>query len=354
MLGFDLEPVGGPRFEFPAMTYYAEQPTDRTAYITLFPIGTAMRANLCVYRDMDDPWLRAFRAAPAETLRALMPNLAAITGEFAVRGVIKIRPADLYVTTGYRQPGIVLVGDAFATSCPAAGTGVGKVFTDVERLCNVHIPRWLASDGMEVEKIAAFYDDPVKQASDVHSATKAYYLRSLSIEPGLPWQARLWARFMGRLGVGMLRQVRERMSLGAPETGDRANRDLGKAAWGLIRLLFELFDVVQCGRALRLGAFDLDLVGIGREAAAGFQIELPAVHQAGEHAVLDAAEARQIGALVRAIALHAIAAELAHVVVARMRGEIGLGVFEPLRRQALEERIEIFVVGPLALGAEAA
>lgn len=228
MLGFDLEPVGRPAFAFPAMTYYAEQPTDRTAYITLFPIGDAMRANLCVYRGMDDPWLRAFRAAPAETLRALMPNLSGITGAFAVNGVVKIRPADLYVTTGYRQPGVVLVGDAFATSCPAAGTGAGKVFTDVERLCNVHIPRWLATAGMDAEKIAAFYDDPVKQASDVHSATKAYYLRALSTEPGLPWQARRWARFMARLGVGMLRQVRERMSIGAPDTG--ASRDLGKAA----------------------------------------------------------------------------------------------------------------------------
>ena len=228
MLGFNLDPVGRAKFEFPAMTYYAEQPTDQTAYITLFPIGNAMRANLCVYRDMDDPWLRAFRAAPAETLRALMPNLSGITGDYAVSGQIKVRPADLYVTTGYRQPGVVLVGDAFATSCPAAGTGAGKVFVDVERLCNVHIPRWLASGGMDAEKITEFYDDPVKQASDVHSVTKAYYLRSLSTEPGLPWQARRLVRFMGRLGVGMLRQVRDRMSIGASESGPK--RDLGRAA----------------------------------------------------------------------------------------------------------------------------
>jgi 2-polyprenyl-6-methoxyphenol hydroxylase-like FAD-dependent oxidoreductase len=38
------------------------------------------------------------------------------------------------------QPGLVLVGDAFSTSCRAAGTGCDKVFTDVERLCNVYIP----------------------------------------------------------------------------------------------------------------------------------------------------------------------------------------------------------------------
>ena len=39
MLGFDLMPVGRASFAFPALTYYGEQPADRTAYITLFPIG---------------------------------------------------------------------------------------------------------------------------------------------------------------------------------------------------------------------------------------------------------------------------------------------------------------------------
>ena len=34
-----------------------------------------MRANLFVYRDMSDPWLRRLRDAPRETLLALMPNL---------------------------------------------------------------------------------------------------------------------------------------------------------------------------------------------------------------------------------------------------------------------------------------
>ncbi len=214
MLGFDLAPADRAGFAFPALTYYGERPEDRTAYITLFPIGATMRANLCVYRDMDDPWLRAFRAAPRETLAALMPGLAAITGAFEVPGAVKIRPADLYVTTGVRRPGVVLVGDAFATSCPAAGTGTGKVFTDVERLCNVHIPRWLASPGMGRDKIAAFYDDPVKRACDMHSNTKAFDLRSLSVDPRLAWGARRWLRFVARLGIGTLRGVHARFGAG--------------------------------------------------------------------------------------------------------------------------------------------
>src|SRR5262249_5589435 len=155
------------------------------AYLTLFPIGHSMRANLMVYRTMDDPWLREMRHNPERCLFALMPNLRRIIGDIDVVGPVKLRPADLYVSQGHRQAGIVLVGDAFASSCPAAGNGTGKVFTDVERLCNVHIPNWLASSGMGADKIGQFYDDPVKREYDDISAAWAYRLRSMSIEEGI-------------------------------------------------------------------------------------------------------------------------------------------------------------------------
>src|SRR5262249_8436259 len=195
MLGFDLVPTDRAAFGFPALTYYGERVGDRPAYVTLFPVGGAMRANLCVYRDMDDPWLKQFRAAPRESLMALMPGLHKITGAYDVPGAVKIRPADLYVTTGWRQPGVVLVGDAFSTSCPAAGTGTGKVFTDVERLCNHHIPRWLASAGMDKDKIAEFYADPGREAYHGHSLEKAFHLPSLTVEPGRTWSAPRWRGF---------------------------------------------------------------------------------------------------------------------------------------------------------------
>jgi 2-polyprenyl-6-methoxyphenol hydroxylase-like FAD-dependent oxidoreductase len=208
-IGFDMRPADRPTFKFPAMTYYSERVGNRLAYLTLFPIGATMRANLMTYRDMQDPWLRQFRHAPEDTLIATLPGFARIAGSFRITGDIKIRPADLYVSHGHRQAGVVLIGDAFATSCPAAGTGAHKVFTDVERLCNVHIPRWLASPGMGEEKIAAFYDDPVKRACDAASTAKAYHLRSYSIDPGMSWAARRWIKFFAHLAVGTLRQLRE-------------------------------------------------------------------------------------------------------------------------------------------------
>jgi len=217
-IGFDIKPLDGPSFPFRSLTYHAESPTDQLAFITLFPIGSTMRANFFVYRDFHDPWLRQLRASPAAVLNEAMPNLQALTGAFEVVGHLRIRPADLYVTKGHRQPGIVVVGDAFSTSCPAAGTGTGKVFTDVERLCNVHIPRWLATGGMDGEKISAFYDDPIKCAYDTHSMTKAYFVRSLSVGRGLTWWAHRRARYFAGARLSAFRNALKRLSYGVFES----------------------------------------------------------------------------------------------------------------------------------------
>ncbi|WLA51799.1 NAD(P)/FAD-dependent oxidoreductase [Bradyrhizobium elkanii] len=202
-----FRPRRPPAFPFAAMTYFSERPSDRIPYITLFPVGDRMRANLFTYRKADDPWLRAMRRNPVETLNAALPRLRRLAGEFDIAGDIKIRPADIYVSTGYRQAGIVLVGDAFASTCPVTGTGTDKVFTDVAQLCNVHIPAWLSTDGMGEDKIAAFYDDPVKTACDAWSNAKAFSFREVSVGSGPAWRAQRWARFFGYLGRGWLRRL---------------------------------------------------------------------------------------------------------------------------------------------------
>ncbi len=228
-IGFDAVPAGRAAFQFPALTYYGEQPAERIPYITLFPIGTAMRANLFIYSDMQDPWLRQMRETPQEALFAKLPGLRALMGDFTVAGFVQIRPVDLYVTKNYQKAGVVLVGDAFATSCPAAGTGARRVLTDVERLCNVHIPHWLATPGMAVEKIGAFYDDPVKQACDTFSITKAYSLRSFTVDRTLPWVVRRWAKFFMQWGKGTLRRVT------AARTPRRLDADSEETSQALVR-----------------------------------------------------------------------------------------------------------------------
>jgi 2-polyprenyl-6-methoxyphenol hydroxylase-like FAD-dependent oxidoreductase len=214
-LGFDVEPIGRAAFDFPALTYWPGRAAARMAYLSIFPIGSKMRCNLMVYRDMDDPWLSAFKAAPERTMCELMPRLRHMLGEFGVGRPVRVRPADLCVNDNHLQPGVVLAGDAFSTSCPAAGTGTTKVFNDIQLLCNTHIPRWLASEGMDTGKIAAFYSDPEKIACEAASLQKAYHLRSLSIDNALAWRAQRWARFAVRLSDGISRSIRKQVSSGA-------------------------------------------------------------------------------------------------------------------------------------------
>jgi 2-polyprenyl-6-methoxyphenol hydroxylase-like FAD-dependent oxidoreductase len=206
-VGFDVKPLGRAAFDFPALTYYPDRHTDQGAYLTLFPIPGAMRANYMCYRGLDDPWILQLRKDPHGALTEIMPNLERIIGPFEVAGQLRIRPADLYVTEGYEQPGIVLVGDAFSTSCPAAGTGAGKAINDVAQLCS-HIPQWLATPGMNAEKIASFYADEVKVAYDQYALDKAYELRAISTDPGLRYRARRWAAFLARGAIGIVRRLK--------------------------------------------------------------------------------------------------------------------------------------------------
>ena len=83
---------------------------------------------------------------------------------------------------------------AFATSCPAGGTGITKVFTDVERLAAL-VPGWLATEGLGREKVARFYDDPAKRACDEAARAMTDYARSMAIGRGPIWAARRFRNY---------------------------------------------------------------------------------------------------------------------------------------------------------------
>jgi 2-polyprenyl-6-methoxyphenol hydroxylase-like FAD-dependent oxidoreductase len=207
-IGFDVKPVGRAGFGFEGLTYYSRKPSERFAYLTLFPVQGAMRANFIVYREMTDPWIAKLRKSAKEAMLEAIPELERIIGPFEVANQTWVRPADLYQTRDVEKPGVVLVGDAFATSCPGGGTGTGKVFTDVERLCNRYIPHWLTSGGMDVDKISTFYADPEKLAYDSLSLNRAFSLKATSIDPGPKWAAVRWAKFLLRAGIGFARRLR--------------------------------------------------------------------------------------------------------------------------------------------------
>jgi 2-polyprenyl-6-methoxyphenol hydroxylase-like FAD-dependent oxidoreductase len=215
--GFNIRRVGPVVSGHPAITYYGEHPSDGIDYLNLFPAGTSIRANLFTFRDHTDPWVRAFRETPKEVLAATLPGLVRRFGDFEVTGRVQTWLMDLSVARNIEQQGVVLIGDAYQTSCPAAGTGVSRLLTDIERLCGLHIADWFATPGMGADKIATFYADPEKLAMDAHALALADYRRRLTVDTSVPWRLRrqvLYTRRglldrLDRFNPGLVAKLRE-------------------------------------------------------------------------------------------------------------------------------------------------
>ena len=209
-IGFDMKPLEGESFAFPALTVFPERPDQMMAYLTVFPVQGGMRANLFVYWGMDDLRLRKFRHQPIEALLDLIPSLHRFTGPFTIDGQVVIRPIDLVRVNAPQRRGIVLVGDAYSTSCPAAGTGVNKVLTDVERLCSVYVPAWLGNETISMDDVAKFYADPVKVHCEEESLQKALWLKRVSTGTSIGWRCWRGGRFLAQAAVGHFRDFKRR------------------------------------------------------------------------------------------------------------------------------------------------
>jgi 2-polyprenyl-6-methoxyphenol hydroxylase-like FAD-dependent oxidoreductase len=196
--GFTIAPADDTAFAFPALTSYGERTADGIDYLSIFPVPGGMRANLFMFRDPNDPIMREIRREPKATLLRMMPGLQPHLGDFKVIDRVQSWVMDLANVEGHLQPGIVLIGDAFQTSCPAAGTGVSRLLVDVERLCTVHLPEWLKTDGMGTEKISMFYSDRDKVASDERAFRMAHFRQALTSDGGMRWSLRRRLHFLRR------------------------------------------------------------------------------------------------------------------------------------------------------------
>jgi 2-polyprenyl-6-methoxyphenol hydroxylase-like FAD-dependent oxidoreductase len=196
--GFTIAKSDSSPFAFPALTCYGDRSADGIDYLSIFPIAGGMRANLFMFRDPNDPIMRELRREPKATLLHLMPGLQPYLGDFRVIDRVQSWVMDLAKVEGHLQPGVVLIGDAFQTSCPAAGTGVSRLLVDVERLCTVHLPGWLETGGMNTEKISQFYSDRDKIASDERAFRMAHFRQALTSNSGIRWNVRRRLHFLRR------------------------------------------------------------------------------------------------------------------------------------------------------------
>jgi hypothetical protein len=78
-----------------------------------------------------------------------------------------------------------------------SGTGAVKALVDAERLCGAYVPRWLATPGMGMNKIAEYYSDPVKQRSDASSLRTSFFAKRIALGTGPLWSLARAATYLG-------------------------------------------------------------------------------------------------------------------------------------------------------------
>ena len=193
-IAFTIEPPNSGAFAFDSVTCFPrELPAGRGSetavdYLTLFPIGKIMRANLFAFPSADDAWTREFLREPERALVASFPNLRRMIGEYRLASKVETSLIHLYRTEGEPPPGVVLIGDSAQNACPSTGMGLSKVFTDVDVLCSEYVPRWLATPGMGREKVAEFWNDARKRSVDEQTLRDAIYRRQARTDASLKWR----------------------------------------------------------------------------------------------------------------------------------------------------------------------
>jgi 2-polyprenyl-6-methoxyphenol hydroxylase-like FAD-dependent oxidoreductase len=207
-IGFDMRPIGATDFAFRALQYNAELGSERVGYLSLFSIGKTMRANLFVYHDLHSAVINGFRSDPVNQLKALLPRLKPLIGDFAIDQPVGIRPTDLETPCYQTLPGVAMIGDACFVPCPASGKGALKAIVDAERLAHVYAPRWLASGAdISATDVGEFYRDELKMATDTETYDLALELRERALGNGLRWEADRWSRFLQRWCRGRARRL---------------------------------------------------------------------------------------------------------------------------------------------------
>lgn len=186
-LAFTLASADKRQFAFDSASYYSISPARGVDYITVFPIRGGMRANLFAFPDAADNWVGDFIRNPESGLRQCFPKLASAIGEYRITSKVESSIIHLYRTEGGPLPGIVLIGDAAQNVCPSTGMGLSKIFTDVDALSE-RVVNWLGTPGMDRDKVASFFLDPVKSAIDTKALRNAFYRRQAATAKSIKWR----------------------------------------------------------------------------------------------------------------------------------------------------------------------
>jgi len=207
-VGFSMRPPAT-GFSFPSLAAYGERQGDGIDYVSLFPIEDLMRANLFLFTSADDPRLHRLRSEGPAGLFDFLPGLEPWLRHSQWMNDVVIRSVDVCKYENLLRDGVVVIGDAFRTSCPSVGTGLTCAITDV--LClRGHIDSWMTDLRVSADQIQKFYDSPQKLACDARAHELALKRRKIVTTVSYGHRLKRSAYFMARRLRGQLRDTLNR------------------------------------------------------------------------------------------------------------------------------------------------
>lgn len=212
-IGFSLKPDDPDAFPAEGLIAHGDKAGDGVGFANLFPLAAPddgfIRVNLFLYDDRNAERVRRFRQQPVEELLKALPKLRRRLPPVTLSGQVEVRVSDLYDVTTPKLPGIVLIGDARRTSCPATGTGITRILNDVKDLSRTFAPQWLEMTRIEASATRLFYADEHRCALDADMHRRSLRGRDMALNTSLYWQMR-------RMISPWMQQVRARMNGAAP------------------------------------------------------------------------------------------------------------------------------------------
>lgn len=181
-VGFNLVRHDGFEFNFDGFVHHSEKPGDGVGYASLFRLGDVMRVNLFLYDSPKSDRLKRLRRDPLGELLAIMPGLRGKLSQAKVSGDVEIRVTDLYSVDASGLEGVVLIGDARRTSCPASGTGISRSLNDVGVLADAAAVHALG------QATAAFHADPSLGALDKIWHRQSLNGRERAVNTSIGWR----------------------------------------------------------------------------------------------------------------------------------------------------------------------
>jgi len=193
-IGLTLEAPAARREALLGLVQPGERLGDGVGYASFFPFGSAVRMNLFLYDAPMSERVARFRSDPMGELFRALPSLAEKLEGARPVSPVQLRIVDLYAVERPARDGVVLVGDARRTSCPASGTGVSRILQDAKLLTATHLPAWFEANRFDAARIAAFYAEPELTALDQDAHKRSMNGRLVATKRSAYWRLRRLAK----------------------------------------------------------------------------------------------------------------------------------------------------------------